>query len=142
MKQFMTAAGLLFVGIMAWRLGERLSADAVSLGLGVMLGVVAGLPAALLLLASGRRRGEAAAEAESGPVKSYLERSPVQGYSHVAQGMLPQMPVIVLAGSGMPGQNGYGHGQPQYPALPAPVETIETRQFKVVGEKEEWLDEW
>jgi hypothetical protein len=29
-----------------------------------------------------------------------------------------------------------------YPALPGPGQTIETRQFKVVGEKEEWLDEW
>ena len=43
---------------------------------------------------------------------------------------------------------GYGpygdpYGQPQRmrAALPAP-ETVDVRQFKVVGEKEEWVDEW
>jgi hypothetical protein len=57
-----------------------------------------------------------------------------------------QPPVIVLAASPTPGPlpAQYGStsaGQPRY-ALPPPPETIETRQFRVVGEKEEWLDEY
>ena len=62
----------------------------------------------------------------------------------------PQPPVIVLAAPGM-GQPGYpqsypqGYGDPYGPsrmrALPAP-EAVDVRQFKVVGEKEEWVDEW
>ncbi len=34
-----------------------------------------------------------------------------------------------------------GGNQPTY-ALPAPQETIEGREFRVVGEREEWVDEW
>jgi hypothetical protein len=65
-------------------------------------------------------------------------------------GYAPQPPVIVLAAPGM-GQPGYpqgygpGYGDPyaqqRMRALPAP-EAVDVRQFKVVGEKEEWVDEW
>jgi hypothetical protein len=65
--------------------------------------------------------------------------------------ILPQPPVIVLAAPGM-AQPGYPQGYPQgygdpygqqrmRAALPAP-EAVDVRQFKVVGEKEEWVDEW
>lgn len=57
-------------------------------------------------------------------------------------GYYPQPPVIVVTG-GQP-----MHAAPQtafrgQPALPAPYETtIDAREFKVVGEREGWIDEW
>jgi hypothetical protein len=60
---------------------------------------------------------------------------------------VPQPPVIVLAGNGVPGQVSSQYSQDVHAgrerhALPAPAETVDVRQFKVVGEKEEWIDEW
>ena len=45
-----------FVGVLAWQIGSRLSTDAVGMAVGLIFGVLAGIPAALLVAASGRRR--------------------------------------------------------------------------------------
>lgn len=45
---------VIFLGVVAWNVGEKLSADAISLAVGVMLGVFAGIPVALLVLAGQR----------------------------------------------------------------------------------------
>jgi len=47
---------LVFVGLAGWRLLNTLSADAVALAVGVCFGILAGIPTALLMLASGNRR--------------------------------------------------------------------------------------
>ena len=49
-------AVLMVVGVCAWRLGEGWSNDALNLAVGILFGILAGLPTALLVLASGRRR--------------------------------------------------------------------------------------
>lgn len=46
---------LVFAGIVAWRIGERLSSDAISMGLGLLFGILAGVPTALLVMLGGRR---------------------------------------------------------------------------------------
>ena len=71
---------------------------------------------------------------------------------HQMQGMpygyLPQPPVIVLAGNGMHPQS-----MPAYPGMPQPRLTndmlaappqsvIDSREFRVVGETDDSLDEW
>lgn len=48
---------LAFMAIL-WRISERLGADALGLAVGVVFGVSAGLPAAILVLASERRQGQ------------------------------------------------------------------------------------
>lgn len=120
---------IIVVGCVAvWRLGSRLSADAVGLAIGVLLGVLASIPTSLLILASSRRR-EALHEDE--------------GWS-TAQEQTPlyQPPVIILAGQGAP---------PPAQQLPAPLhpsaspihgwsQTTGVRQFKIVGEDEHWLE--
>lgn len=53
-----TAAWLLLAiggGLFAWAIGSRLSTDAVGMGVGLVFGVLAGIPAALLVLATGRQ---------------------------------------------------------------------------------------
>ena len=51
-------AVLMFVGVATWIIGSRLSADAIGMGVGIVFGVLAGIPTALLLLASQRRSND------------------------------------------------------------------------------------
>ena len=87
MKRFLLLILLTFIAVIAWRIGERMSSDAISMGLGVLLGVLAGVPTALLLLVSTRgRRGDEEMGARG------------QGqYGHYPQ-MAAQPPVIVITG--------------------------------------------
>ncbi|MCB9161622.1 MAG: hypothetical protein H6644_17570 [Caldilineaceae bacterium] len=45
---------LVIVGVLAWQIGSKLSADAIGMGVGVLFGVMAGIPTALLLMAHNR----------------------------------------------------------------------------------------
>jgi hypothetical protein len=150
MKKLLICAGLVFVAIVGWRISERLSSDAVGMGIGVLFGVMAGVPAALLVLASDRNRRNQ--ENGTGDEYSSARRGGHQLPAHAAYPHQP--PVIVLAGgyggqpAQMPGQHmpgqmqqPMGYGPYGHPALPGPQE-ITARQFKVVGEKEEWVDEY
>jgi len=164
MRQYVGLAALIFVGIAAWRIAGQLSADALGMAVGVLFGVLAGVPMALMVMASGRRR--AVDEEEAPTRRRQQQQQPQSGPQYPAQyGNFgpggyppPPPPVIVLAAPGMgaPGYpQGFSQGYPQaYPqgygdpysqqrmrALPAP-EAVDVRQFKVVGEKEEWVDEW
>lgn len=144
MKKVIILTALIFVGVAGWRIGNRLSPDALGMAIGVLFGVLAGVPMALLAMAAGRRRND---ETEMG------RAMPRGGLPAPYGGYPSQAPIIVLAG-GQPMQPGYGqqqpgayaapggmYPQPGYPALPGP-QAVEARQFKVVGEKEEWVDEW
>ena len=124
----------------AWQIVSRLSADAIGMGLGVLLGVFAGVPVALLVMASGRRR--------NGREEAVGRRQQLHPYALPAP-HAPQAPVIVLAGHGFgpqgaPAAQHPAYGAPDRPALPPPATAAEAqaRQFKVVGETEEWIDEW
>ena len=83
--------------LIAWRLSDVLSADAVGMAVGVMFGVMAALPAALLLLAAGTRRG-------------YVDRQPRHrqppGYVQLPQPeqpeRLPTPPTIIIVNTGQP----------------------------------------
>lgn len=137
MGQFMGVTALIIVGVAAWRITDGMSSDAISMAVGVMFGVMAGLPAALLVMASGRRR-----ERDEEQGREQRRRHPHPHPAHYAPGY-PQPPIIVLAQPGMQPAPGYGNPYAmQGPrALPAP-EAVDVRQFKVVGEKEEWIEEW
>jgi len=54
MKKIIMLFGLLFVGVVGWRIGDGLSADALGMAVGVLLGVLAMIPVTLVALA-GRR---------------------------------------------------------------------------------------
>ncbi|MCB0081783.1 MAG: hypothetical protein KDE47_12670 [Caldilineaceae bacterium] len=59
MKSLLGIALLIFVGVVGWRIGGELSPDALGMAVGILFGVMAGIPTALILLASQRRdRGE------------------------------------------------------------------------------------
>ncbi len=128
MKGLVLVFGMVILSIMGWRVGSQISSDAVSMAVGVMFGVLAGVPMALMVLASSRRR-----QVEDDEMYGQGRKGGYGGY-------FPQPPVIVVTG-------GPQQGQVQDPrALPPPYsmpnQTINAREFKVVGEKEEWIDEY
>lgn len=139
MKQFVAISGLVFIGAGAWYLGSRLSSDAIGMALGVMFGVLAGLPAALLVMAAHRR------------VRSYEE--PDGGDSgRMARGNYafpasPQPPVIIVTGQGFQQQGSAPQNympvdQSPRLALPDLSSQQSGRTYRMVGEKDEWVDEW
>ncbi|HHY54952.1 MAG TPA: hypothetical protein GYA08_05900 [Chloroflexi bacterium] len=124
MKQAIMFGVIVIGSVVVWRLGSRLSADAVGLAVGVLLGVLASIPASLLILASSRRP---AAPAEDERWSAPQERMP-----------LYQPPVIILAGQGAPPQQ----PAPSHASAPPPhgwSQPASARQFKIVGEEEHWL---
>ncbi len=128
MKRALLFAVLVIGCVAVWRLGSRLSADAVGLAVGVLLGVLASIPASLLILVSNRRHDDRAEEAPD-----WEDRQP-------RAAPLYQPPVIVLAGTGAV------HQPPQL-APPAAAQAVQgwppspaARHFKIVGEEERWLE--
>lgn len=148
MRQYIGLAALIFVGIAAWRIAGQLSADALGMAVGVLFGVMAGVPTALMVMASGRKRAAEEEETSSRRRQSQaMAQYPAQYGGYGPGGYPPHPPVIVLAGPGMGQQGhpqGYGdpYGQPQRTRALSGPEPVDVRQFKVVGEKEEWVDEW
>ena len=157
MKQLAAVTVLMIAGVLAWLFASRLSSDALGMAVGLLFGVLAGVPTALLVLASSgrRRRDEDEEEEDAGP-NGYGQNGYGQnGYGQRALGQpFPyQPPVIVLAApQAAPApapqwphpQTVDSVGYPVRQALPGPGAPAASggRVFKVVGEKEEFLDEW
>jgi len=159
MKQLAVLTLLIVGGLLAWLFASRLSADALGMAVGLVFGVLAGVPTALLVLAANRRRRAEDDDDEEEDDGRGRYGSP-QGYQHA----LPYQPPVVVVtapqaasqqwqGQQWPSQQtvdsvgypvGYGSGYGARPALPGPnaPAAANGRTFKVVGEKEEWLDEW
>jgi hypothetical protein len=149
MKQLAVVTVLVVGGVLAWVLGSRLSADALGMAVGLLFGVLAGIPAALLVMVSGRRRQDEEPDFDEEDERGAygLARGGAQPYPY-------QPPVIVLAAPQAAPPPSWGQ-QPQaqtvdsvgYPvrqALPGPGAPGAPggRVFRVVGEKEEMLDDW
>ncbi len=150
MKRVLILIILVFVGSAGWRIGNTLSSDAISMAVGIFFGVLAGIPAALLVLASDRRR----------PDRGHPSRGVAEHAVSYQQGSYPpyggpnQPPVIILNGTGQPGvgqqrEHGYANQlfdgrytvrQDSIEAAGWPQQQRPRRQFKVVGEQEEWLE--
>ena len=58
MKRLAMVVLLVILVWMTWRLGTSLSSDALGMAVGVVFGVLAGVPTALLVLASSRRQAQ------------------------------------------------------------------------------------
>lgn len=65
MKGLFGIVGLVLLGVVTWQLGSRMSTDAVSMTVGLVFGVLAGVPAALMIMLAGgtNRLGESANDA-------------------------------------------------------------------------------
>ncbi|MBX3054177.1 MAG: hypothetical protein KF753_22080 [Caldilineaceae bacterium] len=137
MKRLFTIALLVFVGFAGWRAGGILSSDAMGMAVGIVFGVLASLPAALLMLAASRRTAPSQTTRPN-TAPEQMQRSQLSGQ---------QMPVVLLAPPAWPGhgllstpqtQQFAGHpagGWPQQPARPE-------RAFTIVGEASDFADEF
>lgn len=134
MKKWLGLAVIVFVGTAGWRIGDILSPDALSMAIGVLFGVMAGVPAALLVMAGSRRR-----DSEERRAQSQREMQGQMGHANQQWGMpyQPQAPIIVLAGA--QGFRGMQEFQPNAQFLP---QDAPSRHFTVVGEREELIEEW
>jgi len=128
MKRMVLLVLVAFIAFVGWRISESISSDALGLAIGVVFGVLAGLPTALLVLASNRRR-----ESESGGQPRGQLPMGQMGYG-------PQAPVIVLASPGMQPQQTFADptaGQtPTADQNPWPQYRQE-RQFQFIGGEQE-----
>lgn len=142
MKRLIIVALLIFVGFAGWQAGGALSSDAMGMAVGIVFGVLASLPAALLILVANRRSTQ------------QEPHSPRISGPHQPQAGHGQMPIVIMAPPAPPGygQPGYGAsaGQP-YAQLPAPQTgnwafppppARAERAFTIVGEQSEYVDEW
>lgn len=148
--------GIVLVGVFAFMIGQRLSADAVGMAIGVLFGVFASIPAALLVVASGRRRQNADFDDDDEfNDDGYGDHRGRRRANYQAP---PQAPVIIFAPPASqlpPGFDnmihpsaGYEHVNGRRPtaqrALTGPTAPHEEggRAFRVIGEREEWITEW
>ncbi len=124
----MLLIGAVFAVALAVAVGSRMSADAMSVVVGVVCGVLASIPTSLVLLWVLARRGPGVERAGQAGMGNYFPPvvvvNPGPGYGVPAYGAAPQ---ALLAGS-------YSAASPA--ALPAGP-----RSFKVVGDEETMLDE-
>lgn len=58
MGKILVVCGSILGGIVLWRITNDLSADALGMAVGILFGMCAGIPAALLVLVAGRRSDE------------------------------------------------------------------------------------
>ncbi len=129
MKRTIVLGLFLLVAVAGWRIGGTLNSDAISMAIGVIFGVLAGIPTALLVLAGERRRAES--DRSVGP-----NRAGGSGYPYPYH---QPPPVIVVTGTPTSAQPQGFQGQLM---PPAEIPATSQRRYKVVGETEEWIDEW
>lgn len=135
MRALFAGVLLMICAVGAWRVATVISPDAVSMAVGMLFGVLAGIPTALLMLASGRRRDREDDEREGEDAR--YRGAPAYPF---------QPPVIVVAG-GQPQQLPAGPNlvtpAPIYPASNAQAWSGGqggNRVYRLVGEQEEWLE--
>lgn len=142
MKQFSLGVGLVLLAFLTWRLGSSLSSDALGMAVGVVFGVLAGVPTALLVLASQRQRRPYDDDDDNfcSPTRQTGQPYPYQP------------PIIVLAAprEDKPQTvNNYTdnrsvtiHTAQSMPLIADRQREVATQQggrvFRVVGEREEW----
>ena len=128
MKRGVVIIGAVFAAALAVAVGSRMSADAMSVLVGVACGVLASVPTSLVLLWMLARRGPGVERAGQSGMGNYFP------------------PVVVVnpgSGYGMPAYGAAPHALPAggYPVAGPAALPAGPRSFKVVGDEETMLDE-
>ena len=148
MKKFLALCVMVAIGVLAWKVGEKLSADSIGMAIGILFGIMAGIPTALMMMASDRRRAE-----QADAMRAMEKEDRRLGHQNGGGGQ----PMIIIAGGApqqLPQQPGWGHPQQgwdqpkMFPPPPRQQPIVDTdevvvtgkgRQFRVVGEEgEQW----
>ena len=128
MRRGVVIIGAVFAAALAVAVGSRMSADAMSVLVGVACGVLASVPTSLVLLWMLARRGPGVERAGQSGMGNYFP------------------PVVVVnpgPGYGMPAYGAASHALPAggYPVASPATLPAGPRSFKVVGDEETMLDE-
>ena len=140
MKKLFAVAALILAGVVAWRVIHNLSSDAISMALGMFLGVVAGIPTALLLLSSSRHPRRHAQQPMTPHASAYLQQPPVIIVTGT-QGALPPQPQAAAFPIGQQAahwqaENWQDTDWPSPHARPTHHSYPSGRTFRIVGESE------
>ena len=112
--------GIVFAATLAYVVGNRLSNEAMAVVVGALCGISASVPISIaLFIAASRNWGRADVSARE------ELREPTRTYA-------PQPPFLVIA---PPQFNPAQYQQPQYFPTPMANNTIESRDFKIIGEE-------
>ena len=130
MKYVATAFLFIFVGGIGWSVGGRLSPDALGMAVGMLFGIMAGIPTALLMLASQRREdGHSSHHSQPQRPRIEVQQPPApQVVNNITNNFYaaPRQPrerrAEVEARHALPGPA---------PEMPAP------RRFRVIGNEEQ-----
>ena len=131
MKQLAVVAGCALVGFLAWFMASRLSSDALGMAVGLLFGVLAGIPTALLVLASGRHQSRRPYDAADADCREEAEQylRPVTINYNVTHNTDNRQLTVNTGAQGMP-------------LLADRKREIDAKRsgrvFKVVGERQEW----
>ena len=117
MKHFGLLIVCILVGAAGWRIGGGLSPDALGMAVGILFGVMAGIPTALLMLAA-QRRPDGHSEREQRPQRPRVE--PVAP---------PQIVQNHYHYHAAPGRSRQAEVEQRH-ALPEP------RQYRVIGQED------
>lgn len=130
MKYLFGTAALIFVASTGWHIGGRLSTDAIGMALGILFGIMAGIPAALIVLAAKKQ-------------DSNSEPQDRRYYEHRQQ-LYQQPPVIVVTGVATNNSQREWDipGDLYMPQIPVSTRSVNQRQFQVVGEIDHGGLEW
>jgi hypothetical protein len=133
MRKIIVLFGVLILAFAFW-IGTRLSADAIGLAVGVVFGVLASIPASLLVIAAGRRgdRDEERSDYNPRQIADSPYQAPVIIWREPTQLAPPVQQQNYVAPTAAPAYQ------------PAPTRTAVARRpapFRVVGEREEWIDD-
>lgn len=58
MRKLLLIGGIILLGIVVWNVGKILSPDAVGMGVGIIFGVLAGVPCTLMIVSTPHRRSD------------------------------------------------------------------------------------
>lgn len=141
MNLFRFACGFVIFGclVIVGALFSRLDPHAQGMAIGMVFGAMATVPTALLVLASNRRRPADDEDDVGGYTQPVVQNPPPP--------LLAERTTVTERLYGQPGtgivrrEEPSARVVPQLPTLSRP-DTTNGRKWKVVGEKDGWLDEW
>lgn len=133
MRYLLVLAVLLAAGIGAWQIGNRLSTDAVGMGVGLVFGTLAGIPVALIVIAAGG--GQRQDDGSTGDAWKSGYRAGIREANALALGTRPQLEQYdgnTIDGSLAPR---YTHAHPFGPPTDV-ADQMYGRQFRITSEVE------
>jgi hypothetical protein len=142
MKQVIVVILLVIFGAMCWRLGTSLSSDALGMAVGIVFGVLAGIPTTLLVMASERRRRPYDDDDEYEDAQMtyrYQEPGkPVEYITYNSRQPYPYQPPVIVLVAPPSGPPPIAQREAEIQRYQAQPPAQQGRVFRIVGEREEW----